>query len=72
MEEALIILGVTTVLISGFNLIKTINISKPKEQSLNPPNIEEMYCDLGHKFHECDVHRCSTYGCLGCGQYLKT
>lgn len=34
-------------------------------------NVEEMYCDLNREFHQCEIHRCSTFGCYYCQQYLK-
>ena len=38
---------------------------------LSIPDVSIMCCDLGREFHQCKVHRCSTYGCLNCGQYRK-
>lgn len=51
-------------------MIRRIFNIKHKEQ-YSVPNIEEMGCMLGREFHQCDVHRCSTYGCFNCGQYQK-
>ena len=42
-----------------------------KVKNLAQPDVSSMVCDLGRKFHECEIHRCSTYGCLNCGQYKK-
>ena len=42
-----------------------------KVKKLNEPAVSIMCCDLGREFHQCEVHRCSTYGCLNCGQYRK-
>jgi hypothetical protein len=39
------------------------------EASLRIHDVSITYCDLGREFHQCEVHRCSTYGCLNCGQY---
>jgi hypothetical protein len=36
------------------------------------PDVSESVCLLNRKFYECEVHRCSTYGCLNCGQYKQT
>jgi hypothetical protein len=43
---------------------------KQKPEKIELPDIEKMECKLGYLFHECDVHRCSTFGCLRCGQFI--
>ena len=42
-----------------------------KSKKIIIPNVEDMKCVLDRKFIQCDIHRCSTYGCLNCGQYKK-
>ncbi len=44
---------------------------KPEVIIDDAPDIETMKCMLDRKFHQCEVHRCSTYGCFNCGQYVK-
>jgi hypothetical protein len=53
-------------------MIKFIkNLFKGRKQQCNTPDVSIMCCDLGLESHQCEVHRCSTYGCLNCGQYRK-
>ena len=35
------------------------------------PNVNEMDCELNWEFTDCIIHKCSTYGCLNCGQYVR-
>ena len=50
----------------------TLNALKEAEvKNLAQLDVSSMVCDLGRRFHECEIHRCSTYGCLNCGQYKK-
>jgi hypothetical protein len=54
-------------------MIKFIkNLFKGKKQQCDIPDVSKSVCLLNRKFHECEVHRCSTYGCLNCGQYKQT
>ena len=48
------------------------NLFKGKKQQCDIPDVSKSVCLLNRKFHECEVHRCSTYGCLNCGQYKQT
>ena len=48
-----------------------MNLFKKKTKKGNIPKIEDMQCRLNRTFHKCEIHRCSTYGCLKCGQYQK-
>lgn len=52
-------------------MIKLINklFFNKSETFQRVPKVEHMKCQLNRKFHECDVHRCSTYGCLNCYQF---
>jgi hypothetical protein len=43
-----------------------------RKQKLHIPDVSKSVCLLNRKFIECEVHRCSTYGCLNCGQYKQT
>jgi len=51
-------------------MIKLIkNLFNKKEKQCIIPDVSIMSCDLSREFHKCEIHRCSTYGCLNCGQY---
>ena len=53
-------------------MIKLIkNLFNKKEKQCIIPDVSIMSCDLSREFHKCEIHRCSTYGCLNYEKHKK-